>query len=76
MEVLCWSRTFLRDCTPWYEAMMEELLKNCSLWEAHIGFGLTADLIPYLSAALGREGRREWKREEEGFGCFFGLAVF
>ncbi|GAB0177893.1 zinc finger and BTB domain-containing protein 5 [Grus japonensis] len=29
----CWSSLLLKDCTPWKGPMLEQLVKNCSLWE-------------------------------------------
>ncbi|TRZ13652.1 hypothetical protein HGM15179_013468 [Zosterops borbonicus] len=29
----CWSRLFLKDCTPWKGPMLEQFMKNCNLWE-------------------------------------------
>lgn len=45
--VVCWElppvvdpylrSLFQRDCNPYYRHNVEQFLKNCSLWEAHIG---------------------------------------
>jgi len=29
----CWSCLFMKDCTPWKEPTLGQLLKNCSPWE-------------------------------------------
>ena len=33
-----WSSLFLKDCTLWKGPMLEQLMKNCSLWEESENF--------------------------------------
>lgn len=53
--VMCWSSTFLKDCTPQKGPPLQQFMKNCSPWE-----GLTTFCSGVLSPV---EGAPQWSRE-------------
>ena len=37
VEEACWSHLLLKDFTLYYRHILEQFLKNCGLWEVHLG---------------------------------------
>jgi len=60
-----WSSPFLKDCTPWKGPMLEQFLRNLSLWEG--------PTLEFMEGCLPWEGPHNGageEHEEEGAACY------